>query len=240
MSKKMEFKEFDLEFKAEDCTEDDEFKTFRGMLSPYDGKADYGGDIVEEGAYKRSLDQKGLTRTLLWHHQSKEPIGSALLRDTKEGLIVEKGKIAKGVQRGKETAILMNMDAVKGLSIGYVAEKVAYKTGNRILKEIALHEASIVPFPMNGGATIYKAEGNVEDALEYCLLTLESATKEDVEKIKDTITKFKGLLFKLDPVDPLRSAEEKQRIELAEEIDRKIILDFNNFLKDTLKCQKQC
>lgn len=235
MPKILEYKEFNIEFKESDTTETADYKFFRGMLSPYDGKADNGGDIVEQGAYKRTLDQKGLTRTLLWHHQTKEPIGTALLRDTNDGLVIEEGKIAKGVQRGKETAILMNMGSVKGLSIGYKAEKVAYKSGNRIIKELALYEASVVPFPMNDGATMYKAEGSIEDALEYCLLTLENATKDDVINIKDTIAKFKGLLFKLDPVDPLRSAEEKRKIELAEEIERKLVLDFNNFLKDTLK-----
>ena len=48
--------------------------TFEGCLSPY-GNVDNGGDIVEPGAYSKTLNDQGGSRVLLWQHMTSEPIG---------------------------------------------------------------------------------------------------------------------------------------------------------------------
>lgn len=238
MSKLLEYKQFFTEIKA--VQEDSDFYFLKGMVSPYDGKADLGGDIIEEGAYRRTLDQKGNQRTLLWSHDIKEPIGTIDLMESKSGLETMMSKVAKGVQRGKEAGILVGMGAVKGFSIGYQAVKVAYKDGNRILKEIALHEVSVVAFPMNenSGITGIKSQivgGSLSDALNYVLQSLESATSKDVEIVTKAVSQFNNLLIKIGNVDPLSSTKTDDDQKLIKEIDSKLILDFKQFLKESLK-----
>jgi HK97 family phage prohead protease len=238
MSKILEYKQFFTEIKA--VEEDNDFYFLKGMVSPYDGKPDLGGDIIEEGAYRRTIDQKGSQRTLLWSHDIKEPIGTIDLTESKSGLETLKSKVAKGVQRGKEAGILVGMGAVKGFSIGYQAVKVAYKDGNRILKEIALHEVSVVAFPMNEGSNItgIKSQivgGSMSDALNYVLQSLESATSKDVEVITQAVSQFNNLLVKFQKADPSSSTKKEDDEKLIKEIDNKLVLDFKNFLKENLK-----
>jgi uncharacterized protein len=234
----MEYKQFPMDIKAE--AEDADFVFIKGMVSPYDGKADLGGDIIEKGAYERTMYQKGDKRVMLYIHNQKEPIGTATIENTNEGLMLKEGKIAKGVQRGKETGILIGMGAMKGLSIGYNAVKTAFSGGNRILKEIALHEVSPVVFPMNEGSTIngIKSQivgGNFNDTLIYLLATIESATKEDVEIIEKAIGSFNNLLVKVKESDP--SCLDKLKLDeaLIKQAEEKVILEFKNYIKKELK-----
>lgn len=234
----MEYKEFPMDIKAE--SEDADFIYIKGMVSPYDGKADLGGDIIEKGAYKRTMDQKGEKRTMLYIHNQKEPIGVATIENTNEGLMLKEGKIAKGVQRGKETGILIKMGAMKGLSIGYNSVKSAFSGGNRILKEIALHEVSPVVFPMNEGSTISGIKnqivgGNFDEALIYVLATIQSASKKDVELIQKAIDSFTNLLVKVNEADPSSSDKLNPDEKLIKEAEGKILENFRNFIKDKMK-----
>lgn len=236
---KLEYKNFTTVLEKKEM-EDPDFFYLKGMVSPYDGKPDLGGDIIEAGAYKRTLKQQGNQRTLLWSHNGQEPIGTIELTDGDKGLTTENSAIAKGVQRGKEAGILIGMKAIKGFSIGYQAVKVAYDKGNRILKEIALHEVSVVWAPMNTGSTIngIKSQvvgGDFKDALEYVLNSLESATKSDIEMIQKAVNSFNALLIEVKKADPLCSAKADEEKRLIVEAERKILLDFKTFIKETVK-----
>src|SRR5436190_1128366 len=59
--------------------------SFEGLLSPY-GNVDGGGDVVEPGAYTKTLQEQGATRPMLWQHKTDVPIGSLTLEDRPEGL----------------------------------------------------------------------------------------------------------------------------------------------------------
>jgi len=195
---KNEKKSIKFDIKAEH--EDDKFMIFKGVGSPFNGKADLGGDIVEEGAFTTTLRQKGNTRVLLFHHDTKEPIGTVKLEETKEGLMITEGRINKNIQRGLEVAELIAMGALKGLSIGYRAVKVAFEGDIRLLKEIALFEMSIVPFAMDEEAEITSAKSNeelsFEDALSAAVDKLEEAKESDLVLINETIKKFNCFLMK--------------------------------------------
>ena len=128
--------------------------TFCGYGSVY-GVIDEGDDIVMHGAFAESLasaNAKGIMPALLWQHRSAEPIGAyTKMAEDANGLYVE-GKLAMKTQRGAEAYELMAMNAVSGLSVGFMTREDSFdqKTGIRTIKKGDLFECSLVTFPMNG------------------------------------------------------------------------------------------
>lgn len=136
--------------------------TFEGLLSPY-GNVDQGGDVVERGAFAKSLKENGGKVPLLWQHNSDEPIGMLELIDSDEGLKC-KGTLALEVPKAAEAYALLKRGIVRGLSIGYVTVKDAIEAGVRRLKELRLLEGSVVTFPMNLQAVIQSVKARMEQA----------------------------------------------------------------------------
>jgi len=121
--------------------------SFEGCLSPYNN-VDDGGDVVEPGAFTKTLQENGNTVPLLWQHKTDCPIGELVLDDRADGLYC-KGQLVLEVPEAKKAYILMKAKIVKGLSIGYDTLKAQVVDGIRHLKEIRLWEGSAVTFPMN-------------------------------------------------------------------------------------------
>lgn len=149
--------------------------TFEGLLSPY-GNVDGGGDVIEPGAYTKTMKDRGAKVPLLWGHNKNLPIGDLQLEDRPEGLWA-KGRLLLDLQSAKEAYILMKEGVVTGMSIGYEVIKKSIEGGVRHLKEIKLYEGSVVLFPMNDLARItdVKAEGEEkgdfnEELREYQIL----------------------------------------------------------------------
>jgi HK97 family phage prohead protease len=126
--------------------------TFEGLLSPY-GNVDDGGDLVEPGAYAKTLKEHGGKIPLLWQHCPDEPIGELELSDQSDGLYC-KGKLLMELPTAHKAYLLLKAGVVKGLSIGFRSIRDAVDEGVRRLKEIRLYEGSIVTFPMNESALI--------------------------------------------------------------------------------------
>lgn len=134
--------------------------SFEGMLSPY-GNIDGGDDIVEPGAYKKTLKEKGATRPLLWQHKSDEPIGEITLTDTPEGLMCS-GQLLMDDPMAQKAHRFIKSGIVKGLSVGFETVKKSFKDGIRHLEEMKLYEGSIVTFPMNEQALITSVKARRE------------------------------------------------------------------------------
>ena len=123
---------------------------FVGYASMF-GEVDLGNDVVEAGAFKKSLRERGAQNIrMLFQHDPDQPIGiwQSIIEDH-QGLLVE-GKINDEVTKGREVLSLMRDGAIDGLSIGYQI-KHSYKnpkTGVRHITEIDLWEISVVTFPM--------------------------------------------------------------------------------------------
>lgn len=133
---------------------------FEGVLSPY-GNVDEGGDVVEPGAYAKTLQERGNKVPLLWQHRPDVPIGELTLEDRKDGLWA-KGQLLMPLPEAQKAYLLIKAKIVKGLSIGFESIKDAIEAGIRHLKEIKLYEGSIVTFPMNEMALITAVKGNRE------------------------------------------------------------------------------
>jgi HK97 family phage prohead protease len=126
--------------------------SFEGILSPY-GNVDQGGDVVEPGAYTKTLKERGSKVPLLWQHKQDVPIGDVALEDRKDGLWC-KGQLLMDLPEAQKAYLLIKAKIVKGLSIGFETMKDSVEKGIRHLKEIKLYEGSIVTFPMNEMALI--------------------------------------------------------------------------------------
>jgi hypothetical protein len=160
----------DLEIEIKDIGESD--GTFVGLASVY-GNEDLGGDIVEPGAFTKTLSEKGGEVPLLWQHNMREPIGIGRLTDTQKGLEIQ-GKLILTVGKAREAYDLMKNRVIKGLSIGYDTVRDEVKDKRRLLKELKLWEVSVVTFPMNELANVQSVKS--EDVLAR-IEALERAIK---------------------------------------------------------------
>ncbi len=171
----MKTKDFALQIKA---VESD--GTFEGYASTFGGPPDAYGEVVEPGAFARSLSdhQKAGTKPLLlWQHNSSEPLGRWLeLAEDGKGL---RGKGIIEIEAGAtEQRIHRHLKSgnIRGLSIGYREVEVEEaKNGKpRKLKAVDLVEASIVSFAANRRARV--------DAVKDALLVGEMPTLPEFER----------------------------------------------------------
>ena len=146
-----------------------EKREFSGHGSIF-GNEDLGGDVVQRGAFSTTLlehQQKGTLPLMFWmHDHSRIPGKWTEMSEDENGLHV-KGKLAD-TPLGNEVHELLKMEAVRGLSIGYVARDSDWKDdGTRIIKEVDLWEVSVVSMPMNPLATVTHAKSQLSSAGEY-------------------------------------------------------------------------
>jgi HK97 family phage prohead protease len=142
---------------------EDEIGFFKGYASTY-GNVDLGGDVVAKGAFTQTLNHKGNRIKLFFDHKYdvKDIAGIGYARDDEKGLFID-GKMpikAQDVKNAFEKIKFMLDEGMDmGMSIGYdVVKSIMRPDGIRELKEIALHEVSITPFPMNTEALILSAK----------------------------------------------------------------------------------
>lgn len=132
--------------------------------------SDLGDDIVLSGAFKRSLAQhakNGTMPPMFWMHNPEKVPGKWLdIREDDYGLAV-KGELMP-TPLGDEVRILLQKEAVKGMSIGYRTLDHDYdKEGHRLIKEAELWEVSIVSLPMNPLAQIVHVKSQLSERGEY-------------------------------------------------------------------------
>ena len=176
-----ELLDFNLEVKQDDVEDNGKF---RGMVSPFGGKGDAGGDIVSPGAFTNTLKRGGRNGNgipFLFNHDRDSILGTwDDFAEEKRGLIGT-GQFELETQLGKEKHILTRKGAIKGLSIGFntitfeIIDKGRGKPRTRILKEIELWEVSLVTFPMQTRATVTDVK-SIMDA--KTVRELENALRE--------------------------------------------------------------
>ncbi|MFC5385346.1 HK97 family phage prohead protease [Aquamicrobium segne] len=129
---------------------------FCGYASLF-GIVDLGKDVVEPGAFSRSLRQRKISGIrMLYQHNAEQPIGIwTEIREDRRGLFV-RGQLTPGVQRATEVLALLRSGALDGLSIGFKAQRTRRNVtrGIRHIIEADLWEISVVTFPMQPAARI--------------------------------------------------------------------------------------
>lgn len=179
---------------------------FEGHGSVF-GNVDLGGDVVLPGAFKRTLAQHksdGSLPAMFWMHDPSRVAGKWLDMYEGDGGLVTKGELAP-TDLGKEIHTLLKMEAVKGLSIGYIATETDYTNdGVRLIKSADLIEVSIVSIPMNPRAQIAHVKSRLSARGEYVPTENELAElKRDTERFfmnrgvnKRNAMKFASNIFK--------------------------------------------
>jgi len=153
-----ETKDFSIKIKGLDSAGQG---SFEGLLAVYNN-VDLGGDLIEPGAFSKTL-ASGRSVPLLWQHDPHQPIGTLTLIDGPDALRV-KGQLLMEIPTAKDAYTLLKSGVIKGMSIGYDTIKESIENGVRHLKELRLWEGSIVTFPMNEAAMVTGIKGNLSDA----------------------------------------------------------------------------
>lgn len=153
-----EYKSF--KFELESADESGEFSGYAAVF----GNKDSGGDIIEKGAFSKTIREDfGRIKILSQHTDCELPIGKPLeLREDDKGLFI-RGKISD-TAKGRDIQTLMKDGVLNELSIGYDVVEFDYDSeqGVRRLKEIKLWEVSIVTWAMNDQAKIDEVKSLVE------------------------------------------------------------------------------
>lgn len=197
--KKIEYKSFS--FKLDDV---DSQGTIRGYASTF-GNVDLGFDVVDKGAFKKSIKEaNGVWPILADHNPSKQIGWNMRAEEDDKGLYVE-GKLDLNVQDAREKYSLaksaMELGAKMGLSIGYMVikgEPDREKPMVRHLKELKLFEYSVVTFPMNTEAMITSAKGLGE--LDRANFLIEQFEKHGLNR--DEIAKALSMKAAVPSEDP--------------------------------------
>ncbi|WP_303674798.1 HK97 family phage prohead protease [Vampirovibrio chlorellavorus] len=143
----------------------DEDGTFEGYGSIF-GNIDADGDVIEPGAFGKSLMNHKTSNTqpaLLWMHDPYNPVGRYLeVREDSRGLYV-KGQLILESSQGRDAYALLKGGAINGLSIGYVPKEWEFDRAQkaRKLKEVDLWEVSLVTFPANSMARVMVVKNKI-------------------------------------------------------------------------------
>lgn len=122
---------------------------FTGYASVFGNRDSY-GDVIEPGAFAKTIDEHDGSVPVLWQHDPDQPIGvSTMMREDDKGLFVEADVSMSPQGKGPLAMDLLKMKAVRGLSIGFEAVQKSTEAGLRRLTEIKLWEFSVVTFPAN-------------------------------------------------------------------------------------------
>ena len=153
---------------------DEELGVFTGYAATFSKTPDSWGDIIDPGAFKKTLKEAGNRVKILWNHHILEPIGKPTeIAEDDKGLLV-KGKLSLGVQRAREVLSLMKDGVITEMSIGYDPIKETWEKGIRHLQEIRLWDVSPVTFAANPEAVVL----NVKKATSFGDLSLADRERE--------------------------------------------------------------
>ena len=177
-------------------------RKFTGYGSVF-GNRDLGNDIVLPGAFAQSLAEHkraGTMPLMFWMHNASEVPGLWLdMGEDGKGLCVE-GEILD-TQLGRDVGTLLARKAVRGLSMGYrVIDKEYDGDGNRLLKQVDLHEVSIVSMAMNPLAQVEAIKARLSAAGEYVPTEREVEQRLRTAGFSKSVCRLMvGRLFDSDP-----------------------------------------
>jgi len=133
-------------------------RTVAGVAVPYGQTAigTKGTETVVPGAFTRTLQHwrdSGRRLKLYRSHDHGAPVGVIeLVEDTPGGLLIE-ARMAD-TNAGDEALREVLAGMLDSFSIGFTAKREAMVAGIRELREVALHEVSLVALPAYDGAVV--------------------------------------------------------------------------------------
>ena len=196
----MDFKAVKFETKALGDDRFEGYASFFNNIDAYD-------DIIEKGAFRKTIAENRNRIKVLWQHDTNEPIGiPEEMHEDDNGLYV-KAKISM-TDTGKKALTLIKDGVITEMSIGYDVVKDDYKMLGtkrvRMLKELKLWEFSPVTFAANEKAKIMKMRHLLEsiksdriDTAISLIRSLGAQPSQDTDDIEpsmvlDMIKKLRG------------------------------------------------
>lgn len=161
--------------------------TFEGFAS-VTGNKDLAGDVIEPGAFKRTISHKNGKFPLLWQHDTSIPIGIVEVEEREKGLFA-KGVLNLEVEKAREARALAAQGVLGGMSIGFEIPKGKSEVvgGVRRIKEVKLWEVSMVTFPANPKATITSVKNEEPE------VTADDIKRaEELVKVRSLLAELKG------------------------------------------------
>jgi len=161
------------------------------------GNVDSDGDVINKGAYKKTIQENGQRIKYLYQHDMDKPLGKMVhLEEDDKGLMFE-AQIPK-TQLGKDVVELMKAGVITENSVGILPiQKEMGSDGYRHINEVKLFEISAVTLAANDQAMIMDVKGNV-----------------DPEKIANRYDKIAQLIRKGEISDDLGYALEAEILKL--------------------------
>ena len=195
----MHLKAFPADFKTNAKRE------FHGHAAVF-GNRDSHGDIIQPGAFTRTLNNDRGRIKVLWQHDPSNPIGKPVeMHEDETGLFV-KARIAD-TTAGRDAMALIDAEIVTELSIGFstVVEEFDNEKEVRLLREVKLFEFSPVTWASNELAriTAVKQASDLDavlDVLDRLKWTSGRVESERLRgRIKTAITNLDQLLIDQNP-----------------------------------------
>ena len=173
----------------------DDKRIVKGMASVFDN-LDSDMDVMQKGAFTKTISERGpegKNRIKLWaQHKMDKPIGRILkMEETKEGLYIE----AKfGTHRDGEDYYRMAKEGiVDEFSVGFIpVKKEGNEMGGYDIKEIALHEVSMVSFAANDEAIVTEVKSATLDNMANLVSKIED--KDLADELETGLLKISALL----------------------------------------------
>jgi HK97 family phage prohead protease len=157
------------------------------------GNIDSYGEVVEPGAFKKSLIAHKKAKTfpkMFWQHRADEPLGrwTSMVEDD-VGLLCT-GQLNMAVTRAKEARAHLADGDIDGLSIGYREVKVEEPTDAetpRKLLQLNLLEVSIVSLGANQLARVQEVKSQAADRLEKFAKALRDGEPLPIKEFEDIL-----------------------------------------------------
>lgn len=184
----LEYKTKRVPFELKDFNE--ETGVFTGYAAVF-GNVDAGGDLIQPGAFAKTLKENKDRVKICWQHDPYSPIGRPIeMKEDKKGLFV-KGQISD-TSLGKDVKVLMKDGVINELSIGYDTVKKEWKDGIRYLKELKLYEFSPVTWAMNEEALItsVKSSDEMKEMLGKAIELLDKLLEKTEVREEDEVAKM--------------------------------------------------
>jgi len=193
--RRLAFETKGLEVKQDD---EEEFR-FEGYGAVF-GNKDRGGDIIEPGAFKQTINRNDGTFPLVADHdlKLKSRVGVVYAEEDQHGVKVD-AHVNTEKRLGREVASDIRHSQKHGetigMSFGYEVKKDDYdkEKDARLLKEIKTYEFSLTQIPMNPQAGVTGVKGFLDD--DAALQTLARKIAPILARETDLISRLKAQVF---------------------------------------------
>lgn len=209
-------------YKSFEMKADDSGK-IAGFFSTYEKTPDSYGDIIEAGAFTKTLEKRkesGHPFPLCFNHDFSAVIGAVEAEEREKGPYVE-GEFLN-TQLGQDVREMVKSGAIYQFSFAYdvlkrrdpnAEEKAAGVTN--VLQEVEVYEVSVVTVPANQNAIITE----VKTALEAEVKAGRRNNKSDEETIKQIIELANSLLETKSEPEDTREEETVTEEKAAQEVN---------------------